>query len=294
LEASKYHPKWKKTVPSKISKVTTAVSDQQLIETSQDKSKGTTTAAIATSKSSSVLFLQGTVFVLCRITPPDYAVDFESKQLENIIRKHGGLLLSSSKVLQILQNEKAKNKTKKRRSCYVICWGGAMLSNAQFQTHFAQVQKQDLCDIYAVTPIWLYTCVSEQRLIPSHRLPEVFVPHDKPIHRFPSSRKRKHNLDDPKEQQATCGSSVGTIRVSVTGWSGTKRTAIIHMIEAMCPGAYEDAMRTNTTHLICQEPPSGPKYEKAIEWKIPVVTVEWLYHVAKHGYVPGSEEQFSV
>jgi NAD-dependent DNA ligase len=282
VEASRYPPKLR----TALHKVTKNVSEQ----TQQEP--------IATTAAKSSLFLQGTVFVLCRISPPHYAVDFESNQLEALIRRHGGSLLSS-KVVQILQNDKAKNtitnsNNKTRRSCYVICWGGATLSNAQFQTHFAQVQKQDLCDIFAATPIWLQTCVSEQRLIPLHRHPELFLPYDdnKPMHRFPS-RKRKKNFDN-EEQDTTADCSSVSIRISVTGWSGTKRTAIIHLIEAMGPGAYDDAMRTNTTHLICKEPPSGAKYEKAMEWNIPVVSVEWLYHVAKHGYLPGSEEQFSV
>jgi hypothetical protein len=42
-------------------------------------------------------------------------------------------------------------------------------------------------------------------------------------------------------------------------------------------------MRVSTTHLIFRES-SGQKYEKALEWKLHVVTIDWLYPCAEYGY----------
>jgi len=72
---------------------------------------------------------------------------------------------------------------------------------------------------------------------------------------------------------------------------------------------YDDSMRKSTTHLIvhvdddmdARQPASGPKYEKALQWKLHCVTLDWLFHVAEYGWneskedaVVTSEERFSV
>ena len=51
---------------------------------------------------------------------------------------------------------------------------------------------------------------------------------------------------------------------------------------------YDDSLRqSSTTHLICRDA-SGSKYEKATEWKIQTISIDWLYHVAAFGYYGGS------
>jgi hypothetical protein len=88
-----------------------------------------------------------------------------------------------------------------------------------------------------------------------------------------------------------------SVRISITGFVGSKRTALIQLIQAIA--TYDDAMRTSTTHLICKEA-SGNKYDKALEWKLHIVSQEWLYHVMEYGYSgaekqeEGCESQFSL
>jgi topoisomerase (DNA) II binding protein 1 len=56
---------------------------------------------------------------------------------------------------------------------------------------------------------------------------------------------------------------------------------------------YTDNLKSKNTHLICKEA-SGKKYEKACEWGLHVVSVDWLYHVVRFGYIEGCETKFSL
>lgn len=40
--------------------------------------------------------------------------------------------------------------------------------------------------------------------------------------------------------------------------------------------------KRGTTHLVCKEP-GNPKHFKAIQWGLPALRQEWLFHVAKTG-----------
>lgn len=56
---------------------------------------------------------------------------------------------------------------------------------------------------------------------------------------------------------------------------------------------YTDNLTSKNTHLICKYA-VGKKYEKACEWGLHVVSVEWLYHVMRYGYKEGCEGEFSL
>ena len=73
------------------------------------------------------------------------------------------------------------------------------------------------------------------------------------------------------------------IKVAVTGFQGAERIGISHLLIAM-GASYTEAMGNRNTHLICKEA-VGPKFTKAMEWGLHVVTVEWLFHVARFGYI---------
>jgi hypothetical protein len=40
--------------------------------------------------------------------------------------------------------------------------------------------------------------------------------------------------------------------------------------------------KSGTTHLVCKEP-GNPKHYKAIQWGLPALRQDWLFHVAKTG-----------
>ncbi|KAK7678565.1 hypothetical protein QCA50_018437 [Cerrena zonata] len=44
-----------------------------------------------------------------------------------------------------------------------------------------------------------------------------------------------------------------------------------------------------STHLICPAR-TGPKFDKAVEWGIPVIDMDWFEEMVKIGYVPGMEQ----
>lgn len=48
----------------------------------------------------------------------------------------------------------------------------------------------------------------------------------------------------------------------------------------------------HSTHLLCPSG-SGAKYEKALEWEVPVVTMEWLEDMSRRGVI-GAEAGFLV
>jgi hypothetical protein len=245
------------------------------------------TQEVVSRKAASVF--RGTVFVFLRVAPPDGSVDFDSQQLETSIRSHSGQMLSL-KIVEALKVDRAVANAKDgsdKRKCYVMCWGGGGTNiQQQITIHplLSQVKRYDLCELVEVTPVWLYTCCSEERIVGVDRCPILMGPQKWPIHLLAGitgGDKGKSNL-----------------RISVTGFSGSRRSAIVHFVKAM--GAiYDDSMRTNTTHLICRES-TGQKYEKAVEWKLHVVTIDWLYHIARYGYGGengksgfGCESQFS-
>lgn len=223
---------------------------------------------------------RGSVFVLLRVAPPDGTVDFDSQQLEQSIRTHAGQMLSM-KLLEALKVDRraaAKDKNSIKRKCYVVCWGGGhTASHLTIHPLLSQVRRHDLCDLVEVTPVWLQTCCSEEKVVVVDRCPIALSPQKWPIQSLVDE-----NDGVSKENKGTKGGVSSMLRISVTGFSGSRRSAMIHLIQAM-GATYDDAMRTTTTHLICRES-SGQKYEKALQWKLHVVKIDWLYYIAEHGY----------
>jgi hypothetical protein len=128
-----------------------------------------------------------------------------------------------------------------------------------------------------VTPIWLKTCIVDGKL--------------------PASSNRKSLLFQPQPWPLQVLHK--EIILAVTGFVGSERTALIQLIRAV-GASYTENMKPSNSHLICREA-KGPKYEKAIEWKLHVVSVEWLYHVVQYGYSgqrgtekTGCENEFSL
>ena len=56
---------------------------------------------------------------------------------------------------------------------------------------------------------------------------------------------------------------------------------------------WSDDLSRRNTHLVCEKA-EGQKYNKALEWGIHVVSIEWLHHIVKYGYEEGSEDKFSL
>lgn len=207
-------------------------------------------------------------------------VMFSAEKVERVIISHGGRILSREGI-RILQkvpsggdDKNQKESNGKERVCYVIHLGGSfdlekILQNDAILGH---VFRKNLCKIVPTNPIWLQTCDAASLEIPPSRYETLFVP--------VSSRPMKRLKKDVK------------IKVAVTGFVGVERMAIRMAVLAIGGDCTENMSRDNT-HLICKEA-SGPKYVKAVEWKLQVVTIEWLHHIVYSGYESGCEKSYSI
>ena len=230
------------------------------------------TKKVKTTSASSTLLFRGSIFCFLRVSPPPQVVDFDRDTLQALALEAGGQVLSTEMV-QALRRDKTRGVAP--RTLYVVCWGSydsAQSHNFAMHSLLSQIVQQDVCNVVQVTPVWLQTVVQEKKLIPPSRLPELFVP-TRPLHKLQvasSQASKKLSNDAP------------SLRICVTGHAGVRRKAMKFALMAM-GAAYDDSLRQSTTHLICQEA-KGSKFDKAVEWNIPTVSIEWLYHVAAFGY----------
>ena len=70
--------------------------------------------------------------------------------------------------------------------------------------------------------------------------------------------------------------------VCVSGFQGASRRRIRVLLKLLGAEDGERLSKQTTTMLVCLKP-EGPKYESAINWGVPVVTMEWLHESARKG-----------
>jgi len=203
--------------------------------------------------SNSTVF-RGCLFSLSRVAPPPWAVDFESKEQEALIKSHGGQLLSL-KLLDAIRIDAGSGGL--RRKCYVVCWGGR--PQVHLNPFLSELQRKDLCTLIRVTPVWLQTCVTAQKRLRTDTLPLALVPQPWPLRRLDSS-----------------------ISIVLSGFAGTQKLVLTKFIIAV-GGSITGDMTKSNTHLICHEGSSSQKVVKASQWGIHIVKLAWLEHVIKHG-----------
>jgi hypothetical protein len=209
-------------------------------------------------------------------------VEFDPKKLESLITAHGGQTLSVKLVTALRADEK-KTRGLSKRKCHVVCWGE---TPPRLETNplVSQLERHNLCEIILVTPIWLQTCVSVRKRIRPERMPLVLVPQLWPM---------KSALNVPYQPQQSGENRDGIsdksnhhhrrLEIALTGFQGTEKVVIVHLINTI-GGVYHDNMSNANTHLIFKKSPTGLKLEKAIEWGLHAVSIQWLYHVLKYGY----------
>ncbi len=184
-------------------------------------------------------------------------VTYDLDKVEELIITHGGQLLSDQ-VITMLQKEKEmpskslETKQKTDMVCYVVNVAGeftydnALNENALLST----LQQKQLCEIVPVNPIFIETCIASKQFEDQpQKFPELFQP-QWPMFKLPSHVK---------------------IKVSVSGFQNSERIGLRQLLIAI-GATYTDNMGNTNTHLVCKEA-KGPKYHKAIEWGLHVVTV---------------------
>ena len=210
-----------------------------------------------------------------------------------------------------------------QRRCYVVCWGDADGPPRLEMNHLlSQAQREGLLDVAVVTPVWLKTCVDVRKCVRTDRLPMILQPQPWPFRTLiprdhPQKKKNQashtkttaalatkqksgnaskagsndEKFDDighhksskrQKKDKISPSNSINDVRISLTGFQGTEKIALVHLIDDI-GGTYHDNMSPTNTHLICKEKAVGLKRQKAIEWNIKVVSIDWLYHVLQYG-----------
>ena len=240
---------------------------------------------------------RGSLFALLRVAPPDWAVDYSTKMMEELVVANGGQILNN-RVVDALKVDKAaasSDAKPNRPKCFVVFWGGANYSSSlTLYPTLEQVKRLKLCDLMEVSPTWVQTCCSESKLISRSTFPAFF----KPLTWLPRCLSGGSVPHEKKAKEASTGNMV----IAVSGFKGSMRTAIAHWIGAL-GASYDDSLsRDKTTHLICHASAiHEPKYQKALQWKLKVVSLEWLVHISQYGIDgqngpkgEGCEKDFSV
>ncbi|CAE7095528.1 unnamed protein product [Rhizoctonia solani] len=75
------------------------------------------------------------------------------------------------------------------------------------------------------------------------------------------------------------------IKLHWTGLDTEQETAVKRLIKALGITSTETFAKRTNTHLLCPTR-SGLKYDKALQWKVTVIGMEWLYNIAKEGQIP--------
>uniref|UniRef100_A0AAY4C9C6 PAX-interacting protein 1 n=1 Tax=Denticeps clupeoides TaxID=299321 RepID=A0AAY4C9C6_9TELE len=122
-----------------------------------------------------------------------------------------------------------------------------LLCESQVSSMYVQALREGK---RCVTAHWLNTVLKKKKMIPPHRtlhLPFAFPPGTKP-----------------------CSQHI----ISVTGFVDTDRDDL-KLMAYLAGARYTGYLCRSNTVLICKEP-TGLKYEKAKEWRIPCVNAQWL------------------
>uniref|UniRef100_A0A2R9AXZ8 PAX-interacting protein 1 n=1 Tax=Pan paniscus TaxID=9597 RepID=A0A2R9AXZ8_PANPA len=122
-----------------------------------------------------------------------------------------------------------------------------LLCESQVSSAYAQaIRERKRC----VTAHWLNTVLKKKKMVPPHRalhFPVAFPPGGKP-----------------------CSQHI----ISVTGFVDSDRDDL-KLMAYLAGAKYTGYLCRSNTVLICKEP-TGLKYEKAKEWRIPCVNAQWL------------------
>ncbi|CCO29651.1 putative aminotransferase C660.12c [Rhizoctonia solani AG-1 IB] len=78
------------------------------------------------------------------------------------------------------------------------------------------------------------------------------------------------------------------IKLHWSGLDNEQETAVKRLIKALGITPTETFARRVNTHLLCPSR-SGLKYNKALQWQVAVVDMEWIYGIGKEGKIPDAD-----
>ncbi|KAJ1723611.1 protein kinase activating protein dpb11 [Coemansia erecta] len=152
-------------------------------------------------------------------------------------------------------------------------------SDVYIVVHLAGIEELPLCDAIAafypwahvVTECWVETCIEHGKRYPDY---SAFELHPDICSELSQGQ---HTLFRPLWKNHIEGSE--QMLLSITGYAGNERYYIGRLAQELgIP--FSETFSRKTTHLICERPFTGPKFERAKKWNTPVVESAWLYDIA--------------
>jgi len=249
---------------------------------------------------------RGHIFAVVKLKPPPGTIDFPMAEIQAIITNGGGILMNKQ-IFEAIKTDLKKNAAHKKRmeddsfdandmddegskpnkKFYVVSTGGYHLDHANFCPLLSDLEKLGV-DIIPVNPIWVLTCASEETECDPAMCPLLFQPQTWPYRLLPPSNSASSATDG---NPATAEEGRRFL-ISVTGFVDMSRYGIIQLLKSI-GATYTDSLRAKNTHLICKEA-TGKKFIRALEWRMHVISVDWLYHVVRYGYKDGCEDMFTL
>lgn len=249
---------------------------------------------------------RGHIFAVVKLKPPPGTIDFSMVEIQAIITNGGGILMNKQ-IFEAIKTDLKKNAANKKRmkddsfdaSCmddegskpnrkfYVVSTGGYHVDHANFCPLLSDLEKLG-ADIIPVNPIWVLTCASEEIKCNPAMYPLLFQPQTWPYRLLPSSNSATSAADG----NPAAVEEGQRFLISVTGFVDVSRYGIIQLLKSI-GATYTDSLRAKNTHLICKEA-TGKKFIRALEWKMHIISVDWLYHVVRYGYKDGCEDMFTL
>lgn len=233
---------------------------------------------------------RGDVFAVVPSKPAEGTLGIHAKTMEATLTNHGGLILSKPLLLATRQDAKAAATHNTRRNYYVVSSRWIQLNCAASFPLLAELSKMGI-RVVPVSPIWVAACVKNHLVFDPEEYPHLFQPQVWAVRLWSRPPPPASTAVAPEEQGGT--SRDKEFSISVTGFVDSSRYGIVAALEAIRGPGFTDNLTRRNTHLICKEA-QGRKYNKAVEWGLHAVSIEWLYHILRHGYKEGSEDRFSV
>ena len=238
-----------------------------IIQPVQDQTKQTAEVTTKKVAQHSNLF-RGDIFVIVRPKPPKGTVSFEKSDMKSLIIANGGLLLTKP-LFEAIKIDLKSARNNISRTYYVLSSGGYYGDHTKLDPLLADLSKSGI-KFVAVSPVWMKACTNDQIKYNPIEYPNLFQPQPYPLRLLPPNK----------------------FLISLTGFIDASRYGIIAMLREI--GAeYTDNLKSKNTHLICKEA-SGKKFEKACEWGLYVVSLDWLFYVVRNGYRKNCENEFSL
>jgi hypothetical protein len=206
-------------------------------------------------------------------------VSFNSNNFQTSVVSHAGQILTNETLNQLGTDGESSEGI---RLCFVVRGHGLLMQETDLVSDVLldKISKKSNMRMKEVSPLWIQTCIQSRMVVKADSYPMLFQPQAFPLHKLPLT------LNEGKKLQ-----------ISVTGFVGLERIGLKHLITCI-GGLYTEKMSIQNTPLLWKEA-KGPKFSKAPEWKLHVITVEWLYHIIRHGYdgesaksLSGCEEKF--